>query len=164
MDRSREHEILSLLEQDARLSADQIATMLGWPVAEVKATITDLESRQVILKYGAVVDWEKAGTERVVAHIDVKVTPQRDVGFDKIARRIYGFAEVRSVLLMSGTYDLAVEVEGETLKDVARFVAEKLAPIEGVASTTTHFLLKRYKQDGVVFNGADGDHRLVVSP
>ncbi len=157
-------EILNLLVENSRLSPQQMAAMLGVEDAEILSTMAQLEKERVILKYTAVVDWEKAGEEKVIALIDVKVTPQRDVGFDDVARRIYRFPEVRTVYLMSGAYDLSVLVEARSLKEVAFFVSNKLATIPHVSSTTTHFLLKRYKQDGVIFADSEEDRRLVVSP
>lgn len=157
-------QVLALLQENSRYTAEQIAAMLGRPAAEVAAVIAALEQEQVIRKYTVLVDPEKAGTETVTALIEVKVHPQREHGFDKIAGRIYRFPEVRSCFLMSGTYDLAVLVEGKSLKDVARFVAEKLAALESVSGTTTHFILKNYKQDGVVFAGDEDDRRLAVTP
>lgn len=159
-----EREILELLERDGRLGVDRIAALTGRSPAEVARVVAELEGRGAIRGYRAVVDWERAGVDRVVAHIDVRVTPQRETGFDAIAGRIYKFPQVRSVYLMSGAYDLAVVVEGATLKDVANFVSEKLATLPGVASTTTHFVLKRYKQEGVVLAGEETDHRLPVAP
>jgi DNA-binding Lrp family transcriptional regulator len=131
---------------------------------EVADFITDMEESKIILKYNTLINWEKAGEEMVSALIDVRVTPQRGLGFDVVAERIYRFPEVISVYLMSGGYDLSVLVEGKTMKDVALFVAEKLATIEHVQATTTHFVLKKYKQDGVIFEDKEEDRRLVVSP
>ncbi|KKM09176.1 AsnC family transcriptional regulator [Clostridiales bacterium PH28_bin88] len=156
-------QILELLESDSRLNADKISLMLGLGVDEVRAQIANMEKEKVILKYTTLVNWEKAGEDMVSAMIDVKVTPQRDVGFDEVAQKIYRFPEVRSVFLMSGGYDLSVLIEGKTLKDVALFVAEKLATIEHVQSTMTHFVLKKYKQAGVVFEDGEEDRRQVVS-
>lgn len=161
---SLQREILDLLSRDGKLAPARIAALSGAAEADVAAAIADLERRGAIRGYRAVVDWERAGADRVVAHIDVRVTPQREIGFDAIAARIYRFPQVRSMYLMSGAYDLAVVVEGETLKDVATFVSEKLATLPGVASTTTHFVLKRYKEEGVVLVGEETDRRLPVSP
>jgi len=116
------------------------------------------------LKYITLVNWEKVGEEKVSALIEVRLTPQRDVGFDAVAERISRFPEVRSVRLVSGTYDLAVNIEGRSMREVSNFVATKLATIEGVVSTTTHFVLKTYKQDGVIIGDEEEDRRLVVSP
>ncbi|MCL6548819.1 MAG: Lrp/AsnC family transcriptional regulator [Alicyclobacillus sp.] len=164
MNPQRKLDILHLLHEDSRLSAETIATMLGEDAEEVRRAIEELERDKVILRYSAVVNWDKVETGRVTAVIDVKVTPQREVGFDAIAERIYRFPEVRSVSLMSGAFDLQVVVEGGHIKEVAQFVAEKLSTIEHVTSTTTHFLLKTYKSDGVIFDDHEEDQRLVITP
>ena len=147
-------EILKILENDARTKPEKIATMTGKPAAEVTKAIKKAEKDGTILKYKTVVNWEKAGDEQVSALIEVRVAPQRDVGFDALAERIYRFPEARSLYLVSGTYDLLVLVTGKTMHEVADFVTKKLALIEGVHGTTTHFLLKRYKEDGEIL--ADG--------
>lgn len=156
--------LLKLLEKDARLTPEEIALRLGATEEEVRSSIKDLERAGVIRRYKTVIDWEKAGIEKVFALIDVKVSPAREVGFDDIAERLYRFPEVHSVYLVSGEYDLRVVVEGDDLKTVAFFVAEKLAPIERVLSTATHFLLRKYKEDGCIFAEPDEDHRLAISP
>ncbi|HLB12589.1 MAG TPA: Lrp/AsnC family transcriptional regulator, partial [Dehalococcoidia bacterium] len=145
-------------------SPAQLAAMTGRPQAEVEAAIKEAEASRTLLRYKAVVDWEKAGEEQVWALIEVKVTPQRDVGFDAVAERIYRFPEARSVYLVSGTYDLAVTVVGRTMQEVSAFVSEKLAPMESVQATVTHFLLKRYKDQGIIMEGGDRPQRLQVSP
>ncbi len=157
-------EILELLEDNARLTAEEIAVMLDMDAAEVRKIIRELEEKKVIMKYMTLVNWEKVGEEKVSALIEVRITPQRDVGFDVTAERIYRFPEVRSVRLMSGTYDLAVFLEGRSMKEISHFVSTKLATIEGVVSTTTHFVLKTYKQDGVILEDGEEDRRLMVSP
>lgn len=157
-------EILELLQSNSKLTAEEIAIMTGLEVEEVKGFIEKLEADKTIIKYFTLINWEKAGIERVSALIEVKITPQRDVGFDAVAERIYRFPEVKSVRLMSGTYDLAVFLEGTTMKEVALFVATKLATIEGVMSTATHFVLKTYKQDGFIFEDRETDKRLVIVP
>lgn len=159
-----EKEILDLLESNAKLTANDVAIMLNRDVKEIRQIIRELEEKKVILKYLTLVNWEKAGEEKVSAMIEVRMTPQREVGFDAVAERIYRFPEVRSVRLMSGVYDLAVFIEGRTMKEVSHFVGTKLATIEGVVSTTTHFVLKTYKQDGVIIEDDEEDRRLVVSP
>lgn len=164
MDSSSKIQILNLLHENSRLSHESIAGMLGMEPAEVARLIEELERDKVILRYSAVINWDKVESQRVTAIIDVKVTPQREVGFDFIAERIYRFPEVKSVSLMSGKYDLQVIVEGSHLKEVAKFVAEKLSTIEHVTSTTTHFLLKTYKSDGVIFDDHEDDQRLVITP
>jgi DNA-binding Lrp family transcriptional regulator len=157
-------EILELLETNDRLTPAEIAVMLGINEAEVKAKIAELEANKVIINYRAMVNWERAGVDKVTALIEVKVIPQRDVGFDEIAERIYRFPEVKSVFLMSGAYDLMVLVEGTTMKEVALFVSQKLATIQNVQSTATHFVLKKYKLEGVIMEGKEEVERLVVSP
>ena len=143
-------EILRILENDARTSTKQIAAMTGISTAEISKLVKQAQKDRVILKYKAVVNWDKVEDERVWALIDVKVTPQKDVGFDAIAERVYRFPQARSVYLASGEYDLAVLVVGKTEHEVANFVSQKLATIEGVQGTTTHFILRRYKEDGEI--------------
>ncbi|MDO8683017.1 MAG: Lrp/AsnC family transcriptional regulator [Armatimonadota bacterium] len=157
-------DVLKILERDARISVSRIATMTGRPEDEVRKIIEDAEKSGIIRRYKTVIDWEKAGSERVFAFIDVKVSPARGVGFDDVAERIYRFPEVHSVYLVSGTYDLRVVIEGETMKQVAFFVAEKLSTIDRVQSTSTHFLLKKYKEDTDIFEEPGEDRRLAVSP
>lgn len=157
-------EILTILARDARTSAETIAKMTGRETAEVKAAIAEYERQGVIKRYKTIIDWEKAGVEKVVAFIDVKVVPARDVGFDGVAERVYRFQEVQSVWLVSGGNDLRVAVEAQNIRELGRFVAEKLATIEGVTSTETHFLLRRYKEDQIVFVDSEEDNRLVVTP
>ncbi len=156
--------ILRLLHQNGRLSAETIASMIGETSENVSHMIKEMEDEHIILRYSATINWEKVKSERVTAVIDVKVTPQREVGFDAIAERIYRFSEVKSVSLMSGAYDLQVVIEGDDIREIARFVSERLSTIEHVISTTTHFLLKTYKSDGVIFDDNEGDRRLVVTP
>ena len=148
-------EILRILENDARTTSKQIATMTGIPTAEVAGLIKQAEKDRTILKYKTVINWDQVGEEQVWSLIEVKITPQRDVGFDAIAERIYRFPQARTVYLVSGTYDLLVLVMGKTMHEVADFVAQKLAPIEGVQGTVTHFVLKRYKEDGEILEGKE---------
>ncbi len=157
-------EILKILESDSRLSQEEIATMVGKPLEEVRRTIEECEQKGIIRRYKTVIDWEKLGEERIFAFIDVSVSPERGVGFDDIAERIYRFPEVHSVYLVSGTHDLRVVVEGDSMKEVAFFVAEKLSTIDRVHGTATHFLLKTYKQDGDIFETPEPDRRLAVAP
>ena len=158
--------LLKAMEQNNKISTRTLATMLNIPEKEVEEMIKELEEDKVILGYLTLIDWEKTNNNNstVTAMIDVQVTPQRDVGFDVIAARICRFPEVKSVTLMSGVYDLSVIVEGGSMKEVALFVAEKLATLENVQSTATHFVLKKYKKDGIIFNEDKKDHRLVISP
>ncbi|MCD8510296.1 MAG: Lrp/AsnC family transcriptional regulator [Bacillus sp. (in: Bacteria)] len=161
----KEKELLRLLEKSGRLESEKLAIMLNVSEAEVKEWISKFESKKIILGYSAIVDWAKVNElETVTAMIDVKVTPKRGVGFDEVAERIYRFKEVKALYLMSGTYDLAVVIEGKTMSEIARFVSEKLSTLDSVLSTTTHFQLKKYKHDGVVFDDRDEDNRIVVSP
>jgi len=157
-------EVFRILEQDARRTPQQIATMTGIPLAEVKKAIKKAEGDRTILKYKTLVNWDKLGEEQVWALIEVKVVPQRDVGFDAIAERIYRFPEARSVYLLSGTYDLAVTVVGSNMREVAAFVSEKLAPLESVQGTVTHFLLKRYKEDGEILGVEERPKRVPIMP
>jgi len=157
-------EILQLLADDARLTSAQIAERTGRPEAEVSKAISKLEEDGVIRCYKTVIDWEKAGVEHVFGFIEVRVSPEREVGFDSVAERIMGFPEVHSLYLMSGTYDLLVVVQGKTMREVAYFVAERLAPLEHVLSTATHFVLKRYKVDGDVLAERTESKRLPVTP
>jgi DNA-binding Lrp family transcriptional regulator len=156
--------IFEALEKDGRLTPEQISTMTGMSVNEVKKAIKKAEQDRAILKYKAVIDWTKLGEEQVWALVEVKVVPQRGVGFDAIAERIYRFPQARSVYLASGTYDLAVLVAGKTMQEIAVFVSEKLAPLETVQGTVTHFILKKYKEDGEILGGGEGVKRLPVTP
>ncbi len=157
-------EILHLLTQDARLTPAQLAERVGRPEAEVSEIIAQLEAKGIIRGYKTVVDWEKTGVEHVYGFIEVKVTPQRGHGFDSVAARLMEFPEVHSLYLMSGAYDLMVVVQGKTMRDVAYFVAERLATLESVLSTATHFVLKRYKVDGDIFEERAEAKRLPVTP
>ena len=159
-----ESSLLDLLKEDCRLPLEKMAIMTGATIDEVAATIEDLEKRRVILRYSPVINWEMTDRERVEAMIEVKVTPQRDMGFDAVAARIYRFDEVKSVYLMSGSYDLLVLVEAKTLRELAAFVSAKLSTLELVTGTATSFVLKRYKEEGVVFTDSESDNRLVISP
>jgi DNA-binding Lrp family transcriptional regulator len=161
-------EILELLERDARLSADTIATMTGLPVAEVSEAIATWEASGAIRRYKAVVDWdavdEDLASETVTAFIDVSLAPAREVGFDDVAERIARFGEVRSVYLVSGNHDLRCTVTGRSIRSVSDFVSQKLSTIDRVRATATHFVLKTYKRDGDAFTQPDPDHRLPVTP
>lgn len=157
-------EILEILQADGRLTPQQIATMLDRDEKEVAATIKELEEKKIILGYFTLINWDKVNGEKVSAIIEVKLAPQREVGFDAIAERIYRFPEVSSVRLMSGSYDLSVMIDGHTLQEVAYFVANKLATIENVISTSTHFVLKTYKYHRTILDDIEEDRRLVVTP
>ena len=152
-------EILEILEKNGRRTPAEIAAMTGRSEADVAKAVAQYEADNVITAYTALVNWEKTDVEHVTALIEVKVTPQRDRGFDKVAERIYNFPEVKACYLMSGGFDLTVVIEGRTMKEVALFVAEKLAPIPDVTSTATHFILKKYKDKGFVFGTAPDDDR-----
>lgn len=155
-------EILEILEKNSRATDEEIAVMLNKSVEEVRAAIKKYEEDGVILGYTSMINWEKTSKEAVVALIEVKVTPQRGQGFDKVAERIYKFPEVKACYLMSGGFDLTVIVEGKTMKEVALFVAEKLSPLDSVLSTSTHFVLKKYKDKGVIFEEEYNDGREAV--
>lgn len=155
-------ELLQILKEDCRLPLEKLATMTGTSMEEVAAAIADMERKGVILRYSPVINWDKTARERVEAMIEVRVTPQRDQGFDAIAERIYRFDEVKSVYLMSGAYDLLLLVEAPTLKELAFFVSTKLSTLETVTGTATHFVLKRYKSEGIIFEDGKEDKRLVV--
>ena len=157
-------ELLGILRTNAREKPEAIAKMLNLSVAEVERQIGDYERRGIIRGYRAIIDEEKTQSSRVTALIEVKVTPVREDGFDHIARRVSEFPEVQTVYLLSGTFDLLLLVVGETLKEVASFVSAKLAPLEGVTSTCSHFLLKTYKLHGLVMEPRDEYKRLKVSP
>jgi DNA-binding Lrp family transcriptional regulator len=155
-------EVFEILEKDARTTPQQIATMTGISLAKVKKAIKKAEEDAAIVRYKAIINWEKLEEEQVRALIEVKIQPQREVGFDALAERIYRFPEARSVYLVSGAYDLAVLVMGRTMHEVADFVAQKLAPLEGVQSTVTHFLLKPYKEDGEILASREESKRLPI--
>ncbi|MBQ4434555.1 MAG: Lrp/AsnC family transcriptional regulator [Clostridia bacterium] len=156
--------LLNLMQEDCRIPLEKLSVMLGITMEETAQAIEEMENDGTILRYRPVVNWDKLNVNRVEAMIEVRVTPQRDMGFDAVASRIYRFDEVKSVYLMSGSYDLLVLVEAATLKELAAFVSEKLSVLDTVTGTATSFVLKRYKQDGVIFEAATKDQRLVVSP
>lgn len=151
--------ILKSLEDNATLTAAQLAVMYGKEEGDIRKLIDEYESEGIILGYKTLIDWDKTDREYVTAMIEVKITPQRDRGFDRIAEKIYNYPEVQSVYLMSGGYDLCVVIEGRTMKEVAYFVAQKLATIEAVISTATHFVLRKYKDKGVIYGATETDER-----
>jgi DNA-binding Lrp family transcriptional regulator len=157
-------ELLKILQTNALESRENIGRMLNVPAAEVDKRIAEYEKRGVIRGYQAILNEDRLDLDKVTAVIEVKVTPQREGGFDTIAQRISRFPEVRSAYLMSGTYDLLLFVEGRTLREVAAFVSERLSPLEGVLSTSTHFMLKTYKRFGVLMHQETSDERLSVTP
>ena len=143
--------LLELLKNNAKRTNEQLASMLGMSVDEVAKTIAELEKNKTIVCYSAVVNWDKTEKDTTTALIEIKVTPQRGHGFEAVAERIFQFPEVKSLYLVSGAYDFLAVVEGKTLKDVATFVSSRLAPLEQILSCATHFMLKKYKDDGVIF-------------
>lgn len=157
-------ELLTLLRKDCRISLEDLAVMTNSSVKEVATIIDDLEKNKVILRYMPVVNWDKTEKSCVEAMIEVRVTPRKEQGFDTLAERINEYNEVKSLYLMSGGYDLLLLVEANDLKSLAQFVSEKLSTFDGVVSTSTSFILKRYKSEGVVFESTKDDDRLVVSP
>ena len=157
-------ELLELLEQDARRPVGELASILGKSEYEVKNDISKLEKDKIILSYNTLINWQKFGDDTVTAVIEVNLTPEREHGFDAIAERIERFDEVRTVYLMSGSFDLLVIIEGKSLNDVANFVAMKLATIDEVTRTRTHFMLKPYKKDGVILDDKEKDRRQVIMP
>lgn len=157
-------EILKMLESDSRLAVKDIAVMLGLDEAAVAADIKAMEEGKIICGYHTMIDWDKVSDEMVTALIEVKVTPQREQGFDKIAERVRNFEEVTSVYLIAGAYDFTVVIQGRTLREVSRFVSEKLAVIDEVIGTSTNFVLKKYKDHGVIFNASKQDERLAIVP
>ncbi len=159
-----EMDLLDLLREDCRLPLEKLAIMTGADMQEVAETIDRLEKNRVILRYAPTINWDLTDRERVEAMIQVNTSPQRDTGFDAVAKRIYRFEEVKSVYLMSGSYDLLVLVEARTLKELAFFVSSKLSTLETVTGTSTSFVLKRYKEEGVIFENEKTDNRLVISP
>jgi DNA-binding Lrp family transcriptional regulator len=157
-------EILRILEKDsARAPLSNVAHMLGMEEAEVEKEIAKMEKEKVIVGYKTMINWDKTDREVVTALIELRITPQRGEGFDRVAERIYKYPQVRSLYLMSGAYDLAVTIEGKSMKEVALFVAEKLAPMDSVISTATHFVLKKYKEEGIVFDDDEKDTRQVIT-
>ena len=160
-----ELEILKIIESNGRIDSGDLAKMVNVTSEELEITLKKLEDMNVIVRYMTIIDWSKVDEHQgVTAMIDVKVTPKRGVGFDDIAKRIYRFKEVQSVYLMSGVYDLSVTIEGKSMNEVANFVSQKLSTLDSVISTTTHFILKKYKHDGLIFEQGEDDKRIVVSP
>ncbi len=154
--------LLKLLDTDARLTDAQLATMLDCSEEEVRRHIADMEKNGAIRAYKAVIDWDKTDRQNVTAIIELKVTPRRDVGFEGIAEQVMAFEEVESVYLMSGGYDLSVRVNGKSFQDIASFVAKRLSTLDSVISTSTHFVLRRYKENNVMFLGDKHDERGIM--
>lgn len=162
-----ENKILELLEKDSRISIQDMSKMLGYTEKEISSKIAELEKDNVICGYPALINWDKTDKngEYVTSLIEVKVTPQREQGFDKIAKRIYNFDEVKTLYLMSGTFDLLVVVEGRNIKDISLFVSNKLATLDCILSTSTHFVLKKYKDHSVILDdNTKTDERIIISP
>lgn len=156
--------ILAIIEKNSRIDVHDLAVLLGEPEIAVANAIGELERDHVICGYHTMINWENTSEEKVVALIEVKVTPQRDMGFDKIAERIYNYTEVDACYLMSGGYDLMVMLEGKNMRQVAAFVSNKLSTLDSVLSTATHFVLKKYKDHGTVFTQEEKDERMMVTP
>lgn len=162
---NEDRKLLELISTDYRLTAEDLSIQTGLAIDYIKDRIKQWEEEKVIVRYSPLINWERTGEPIVSALIDVKVLPQRGYGFDKVAKRLQKFPEIKAVYLMSGGYDLSLLIEGKTMQEVALFVAEKLAPLEHVQSTATHFILRRYKRDGIELLGDDETpERLVVSP
>ena len=157
-------EILSFIEKNSRVDLKEIAVCLGLTEIDVANELAAMESEGIICGYHTLIDWDKVTTDRVNALIEVRVTPQRGHGFDAIAERIYKYPEVNATYLISGGYDLLVSLEGKTLKEVSSFVSQKLSTLEYVISTTTHFVLKKYKDHGTILNGETNDERMIMTP
>lgn len=157
-------EILNILDKEkGNVSRAKIAQMLGMEEKEIADKIEKMEKENFIVGYKTIVNWDKTDKDVVVALIELRITPQRGEGFDKVAERIYKYPQVKSLYLMSGAYDLAVTIEGKSMKEVALFVAQKLAPMDSIISTATHFVLKKYKEEGIVFEDDEKDTRQVIT-
>ena len=156
--------ILAIIEKNSRIDLKDLAALLGESEAAVANEIADMEKENIICGYHTMINWDNTGNEKVIALIEVKVTPQRGMGFDKIAERIYQYSEVNSVYLMSGAFDFTVIIEGKTMREVAQFVSEELSPMDSVLSTATHFVLKKYKDHGTIMYEKPGDERMMITP
>ena len=156
--------ILAVLEKNSRIDIADLAAMMGVTEIEVANEIADMEKERVICGYHTLINWNKTSDEKVTALIEVKVTPQRGLGFDSIAERIYNYNEVHALYLMSGGFDFTVIIEGKSMKQVALFVSDKLAPLDAVLSTSTHFVLKKYKDHGTVLEASQSDERMMITP
>ena len=164
MDYNMREAILAVLEKNSRIDLADLAALLGVTEAEVANEISEMEKERVICGYHTLINWDKTNNEKVTALIEVKVTPQRGLGFDSIAERIYNYSEVHALYLMSGGFDFTVIIEGKTMKQVATFVSSKLAPLEAVLSTSTHFVLKKYKDHGTIMFGQKKPERMLITP
>jgi len=157
-------QILSILEENSRIAVKELATRLAADELEVANELKAMEEEGIICGYHTIIDWEKTSIEKVTALIEVRITPQRGRGFDNIAERIYKYPEVNSVYLISGGYDLLITLEGRSLKEVSSFVSHKLSTLDGVLSTATHFILKKYKDHGTILNVGSEDSREIITP
>lgn len=157
-------ELLSIIEKNSRIAINELAVLLGKTEQEVLDELTSLEKEGIICGYHTLIDWEKTTQEKVNALIEVRVTPQRGQGFDRIAERIYNYPEVRAVYLISGGYDLLVTLEEKSLKEISNFVTDKLSTLESVLSTATHFILKKYKDHGTILEKKHVDEREIITP
>ncbi len=157
-------QILKYIEKNSRVNLGELAVLLGTDEITIANEISDMEKEKIICGYHTLIDWEKAGLDEVTALIEVRVTPQRNQGFERIAERIYNYPEVKSVYLISGAYDYLITLEGKTLLEISKFVAEKLSPIEGVLSTSTHFILRKYKDHGTILVKKEKSERVLVMP
>lgn len=164
MEDKMKEKILEAIDKNSKLSVEDLAIMLGASKEEITRMIKEMEDDTIICGYPTLINWDKVQKERVTALIEVKVTPQRGLGFDKIAERIYKFDEVESVYLMSGGFDLTVIIEGKSLRDVAKFVSDKLSPMDAILSTATHFVLKKYKEHGIELVQDKTDERMLITP
>lgn len=156
--------ILSVIEKNSRIDSEELAILLGEDETAIANEIADMEKEGVICGYHTLINWDKTNNEKVNALIEVRVTPQKGMGFDNIAERIYQFSEVNAVYLMSGSFDFTVFIEGRTMRDVAQFVSDKLAPMDSVLSTATHFVLKKYKDHGTILSAKKKDERQLITP
>ena len=157
-------EILKYIEKHSRVELGELAVLVGVEETDVANEIADMEKEKIICGYHTLIDWDKAGVEKVSALIEVRVTPQRGMGFDKVAERIYNYPEVNSVYLISGSFDLLVTIEGKSLREVSQFVSEKLSALDSVLSTQTNFILKKYKDHGTIMAAKSKDERIQMIP
>ena len=157
-------EILNFIEKNSRIDLKEVAVCLGMTQIDVANELAAMESEGIIFGYHTLIDWDKVTQERIHALIEVKVSPQRGKGFDEIAERIYKYPEVQSTYLISGGFDLLVFMEGKTLREISSFVSQKLSTLDSVLSTTTHFVLKKYKDHGIVLNSRNEDERMIMTP
>lgn len=155
-------ELLELVERNARVPASELAVMIGADEKTVSEELARLHEENVILGYAAIINWDRTERESVTALIEIRITPQRNKGFDQLAGQLYRYPQVTSCYLMSGGFDLMIIIEDSTLREVASFIAEKVAPIEGVVSTSTHFILKKYKSNGIIFDAKTSDDRETI--